>query len=50
MARESKVTKERVCRHCERTFLMTAKEIKGHAALCQRATAVGLVLPTVSLK
>ena len=45
MGKATKILKDRRCQHCHQVFIMTAKQIAQHAALCQRATGAGLVLP-----
>lgn len=35
MGREAKVAKDRVCKKCEKVFLVDAQGIKDHASWCE---------------
>lgn len=39
----SKFSKSRTCKTCEVTFQVTAQEMREHANLCRRMTAIGMV-------
>lgn len=45
MGRESRVRKDRTCRHCGKQLFAMPERLKKHAGLCARATRSGLVLP-----
>ena len=48
MGRESRVIKDRVCRHCrEVLYDVSVEYVKKHAETCQRMQRAGLVMPTI---
>lgn len=47
MGRAARVFRDRVCGHCRKPILSTAKQLANHAWLCKRVTDLGLVMPGV---
>jgi hypothetical protein len=50
MGREARVIKLRVCKSCEQTLRLSAKDLKNHANVCKRLKALGLELPKVQIE
>lgn len=48
MGREARVTKDRVCEHCQETLYdVSIDYLKKHAETCERMQRAGLVMPTI---